>query len=120
MAPPRTSVDAFTGATRLTGQGRPGLRLAAWRAVWGAQRANPSTGPATSTWPAGSRTSSPHPGSDHHRRNDLAAAARHHHHRAGLGSGHRHPRHPTAKQSTRRLTVSGTSSWRPGRALCGI
>jgi hypothetical protein len=23
------------------GQGRPGLRLAAWRAVWGAQRANP-------------------------------------------------------------------------------
>jgi transposase len=25
----------------LTGQGRPGLRLAAWRAVWGAQRANP-------------------------------------------------------------------------------
>jgi hypothetical protein len=32
---------AFTGRTRLTGQGRPGLRLAAWRAVWGAQRANP-------------------------------------------------------------------------------
>ena len=24
-----------------TGQGRPSLRLAAWRAVWGAQRANP-------------------------------------------------------------------------------
>jgi hypothetical protein len=23
------------------GQGRPGLRLAAWRAVWGAQRADP-------------------------------------------------------------------------------
>jgi len=32
---------AFTGRTRLTGQGRPGLRLAAWRAVWGAQGANP-------------------------------------------------------------------------------
>ena len=31
---------AFTGRTKLTGQGRPGLRLAAWRAVWGAQRAN--------------------------------------------------------------------------------
>ena len=32
----------FVGAARrLTGQGRPGLRLAAWRAVWGAQRANP-------------------------------------------------------------------------------
>ena len=25
----------------MTGQGRPGLRLAAWRAVWGAQRASP-------------------------------------------------------------------------------
>jgi transposase len=32
---------AFKGRTKLTGQGRPGLRLAAWRAVWGAQRANP-------------------------------------------------------------------------------
>jgi hypothetical protein len=31
----------FKGRTKLTGQGRPGLRLAAWRAVWGAQRANP-------------------------------------------------------------------------------
>ncbi|MEV4517174.1 hypothetical protein AB0K00_50500 [Dactylosporangium sp. NPDC049525] len=29
------------GRTKLTGQGRPALRLAAWRAVWGAQRANP-------------------------------------------------------------------------------
>jgi transposase len=35
---------AFTGRTRLTGEGRPGLRLAAWRAVWGAQRANPVYG----------------------------------------------------------------------------
>ena len=31
----------FVGRTKLTGQGRPGLRLAAWRAVSGAQRANP-------------------------------------------------------------------------------
>jgi transposase len=31
----------FIGRTKLTGQGRPGLRLAAWRTVWGAQRANP-------------------------------------------------------------------------------
>jgi transposase len=36
------AILAETGdKTRLTGQGRPGLRLAAWRAVWGAQRANP-------------------------------------------------------------------------------
>jgi transposase len=31
---------AFTGRTKLTGQGRPKLRLAAWRAVWGALQTN--------------------------------------------------------------------------------
>ena len=41
LAPREKMSGAFTGRTRLTGQGRPGLRLAAWRAVWGAQRANP-------------------------------------------------------------------------------
>jgi transposase len=41
LAPRERLSGAFTGRTRLTGQGRPGLRLAAWRAVWGAQRANP-------------------------------------------------------------------------------
>jgi hypothetical protein len=30
-----------TGRTRTTGQGRPALRLAAWRAVWGALKSNP-------------------------------------------------------------------------------
>ena len=29
-----------TGRTKTTGQGRPGLRLAAWRAVWGALKSN--------------------------------------------------------------------------------
>ena len=41
LAPREKPSGAFTGRTRLTGQGRPGLRLAAWRAVWGAQCANP-------------------------------------------------------------------------------
>jgi hypothetical protein len=41
LAPREKLSAAFTGRTRLTGQGRPGLRLAAWRTVWGAQRANP-------------------------------------------------------------------------------
>jgi transposase len=41
LAPREKLSGAFTGRTRLTVQGRPGLRLAAWRAVWGAQRANP-------------------------------------------------------------------------------
>jgi transposase len=41
LAPREKLSGAFTGRTRLTGQGRPGLRRAAWRAVWAAQRANP-------------------------------------------------------------------------------
>ncbi len=44
LAPREKLSGAFTGRTRLTGQGRPALRLAAWRAVWGAQRANPVYG----------------------------------------------------------------------------
>ncbi|MFQ6331951.1 transposase [Nocardia sp. CWNU-33] len=41
LAPREKLSGTFTGRTKLTGQGRPGLRLAAWRAVWGARRANP-------------------------------------------------------------------------------
>jgi transposase len=41
LAPRENQSGAHAGRTRLTGQGRPGLRLAAWRAVWAAQRANP-------------------------------------------------------------------------------
>ena len=41
LAPREKLSGNFVGRTKLTGQGRPGLRLAAWRAVWGAQRANP-------------------------------------------------------------------------------
>jgi transposase len=42
LAPREKLPGTFTGRTKLTGQGRPGLRLAAWRAVWGAQRSNPA------------------------------------------------------------------------------
>jgi transposase len=44
LAPREKLSGSFVGRTKLTGQGRPGLRLAAWRAVWGAQRANPVYG----------------------------------------------------------------------------
>src|SRR5450631_484726 len=44
LAPGEMSSGTYTGRTRLTGQGRPGLRRAAWRAVWGAQKANPVYG----------------------------------------------------------------------------
>jgi hypothetical protein len=42
LAPREKASGSYAGRTKLTGQGRPGLRLAAWRAVWGAQRANPA------------------------------------------------------------------------------
>jgi transposase len=41
LAPREKLSGNYIGRTKLTGQGRPALRLAAWRAVWGAQRANP-------------------------------------------------------------------------------
>ncbi|MEU7139782.1 IS110 family transposase [Nocardia sp. NPDC046473] len=41
LAPREKKSGAFTGRARLTGAGRPGLRVAAWRGVWGTQRANP-------------------------------------------------------------------------------
>jgi transposase len=41
LAPREKLSGSFVGRTKLTGQGRPILRLAAWRAVCGAQRANP-------------------------------------------------------------------------------
>ena len=40
LAPREKLSGTFVGRTKLTGQGRPGLRLAAWRAVWGTQRSN--------------------------------------------------------------------------------
>jgi transposase len=44
LAPREKLSGSFVGRTKLTGQGRPALRLAAWRAVWGAQKSNPVFG----------------------------------------------------------------------------
>ena len=41
LAPRQKLSGAFVGRTKLAGQGRPGLRLAAWRAVWAARLSNP-------------------------------------------------------------------------------
>lgn len=41
LAPRQKTSGSYTGRTRTTGQGRPGLRLAAWRGVWGALKSNP-------------------------------------------------------------------------------
>jgi transposase len=41
LCPRETNSGNSVGVSRLSGRGRPGLRLAAWRAVWGAMHANP-------------------------------------------------------------------------------
>src|SRR5262249_19551338 len=41
LAPREKLSGTLTGRAKLTGQGRPGLRLAARRAAWGAHRSNP-------------------------------------------------------------------------------
>jgi transposase len=41
LAPRERMSGTFTGRARLGGAGRPGLRVAAWRAVWGAVHNNP-------------------------------------------------------------------------------
>jgi transposase len=101
LAPREKLSGAFAGRTRLTGQGRPGLRLAAWRAVWGAQRANPVY---RARYQHRAQQAQSHPGPDRHRGRDLAAPARRHHHRPGPGPRHSHPRHPDPTRDTRRLT----------------
>ena len=40
LAPRQKLSGTFVGRTKLTGQGRPGLRLAAWRVVWGVLQTN--------------------------------------------------------------------------------
>ena len=40
LAPREKKSGTFTGTTKVTGQGRPRLRVAAWRAVWGSLQTN--------------------------------------------------------------------------------
>jgi len=40
LAPREKLSGTFAGRTKLTGQGRPRLRVAAWRAVWGSLQTN--------------------------------------------------------------------------------
>jgi transposase len=40
LAPRENLSGTYVGRTKLTGQGRPGLRLAAWRVVWGVLQTN--------------------------------------------------------------------------------
>jgi transposase len=40
LAPRQRQSGTYTGQTKLTGKGRPRLRVAAWRAAWGALQTN--------------------------------------------------------------------------------
>jgi hypothetical protein len=106
LAPREKLSGAFTGRTRLTGQGRPGLRLAAWRGLGSPARQPRLPGPLPAPDQQRAEQAQPHPSADRHRRRDPAAPARRHHHRASLGSAHRHPRHPAGKHTSGRLILS--------------
>jgi len=101
LVPREKLSGSFVGRTKLTRQGRPRLRLAVWRTVWAAQKANPVY---AACHPDHPRTEHAHPdaGADGDRRGDPAAAARGHHHRPRLGSRHRRPRHPSPQTAADR------------------
>ncbi len=116
LAPREKLSGTFVGRTKLTGQGRPGLRLAAWRAVWGAQRANPVYDARyTHLTTRETQQADPHPGSSRHRCGDSAPAACRHHHRPQMGSDDRHPRHSPPHGADGRLT----STRRPVKLTAG-
>ena len=102
--------------------GAPGLRLAAWRAVWGAQRANPVY-----------RARYQHLTSRDHNKltptqaQTVIAAAILRHLHAVITTGQawdpvgRSTRHPAQQRGDSPPDLAGgPSSWRPGRALRGI
>ena len=111
LAPREKLSGTFTGRTKLTGQGRPELRLAAWRAVWGALQTNTvyaaryrhlTTREHNKLTPTQAQTV-------------IAAAILRHLHAVittgtGLGPGHRHPRHPAqGGHHPRRLRDNATN-----------
>jgi transposase len=98
LAPREKLSGTFVGRTKLTGQGRPALRLAAWRglgrATWQRRLRRPLQAPDH----PGDEQAHRDPGPDRDRRSDPATAARPHHHRPGMEPRDRRPRHlpPTA------------------------
>jgi transposase len=99
LAPREKLSGTFTGRTKLTGQGRPRLRAAAWRAVWAALQTNADQHRLRRPLPPPHhprhQPAHPHPGANRHRGRDPATPLRRDHHPHRLGPAHRHPRHPT-------------------------
>ena len=103
LAPRQKSSGSYTGRTRMTGQGRPGLRRAAWRAVWGALKSNPVYA-ARFAHPTGREHKAVHrAGTRRTRRGVAASPARRYHYRPAMGPGHR-GRRQTGPDTERRLT----------------
>jgi transposase len=121
LAPRQKSSGSYAGRTRTTGQGRPGLRLAAWRAVWGAEVQSRLRRPVQLPDQPRAQQAIHRAGARRSRRSPAPPAACRHHHRAAMGSRHRRRRQ--ARPAARRLTPGprrprGAS--RPGRAPRGI
>ncbi len=104
LAPRERSSGTFVGRTRVTGQGRPGLRLAAWRGIWGTLRANPgSRCPLHVSDDAGAQPAEADAGAGCGRGGVAAAVVRRHRRRPPLGSRRRHLRLASASGGGRRL-----------------
>jgi transposase len=115
LAPREKLSGNFIGRTKLTGQGRPGLRLAAWRAVWGATRQPGLRRPVHTPDQQTTQQTHRHPSPGRDRRSDPATTARRHHHRPTLGSGYRQPWRQTSRDHAhRRLTSAAGPSSRVG------
>lgn len=127
LAPRERISGTFTGKARLTGAGRPGLRTAAWRAVWGCLQTN-KVYAARYRHLTTRETNKlkPTPGPDHHRRRGPAPAARRRRPpprlgpRPGYRRWHQAPgaargRLTRARRARRRASPAG-----PGRAFRGI
>ena len=100
LAPRQRQSGTYTGQTRLTGKGRPRLRVAAWRAVWGALQTNTVyANRYRHLTTRETQQAQAHPGPDRDRRRDPAAPARRDHHRPSLGPPHRQPTGPTQQTS---------------------
>ena len=110
LAPRQKTSCSSTGRTRTTGEGRPGLPLAAWRSLWGALQPN-HVYAARFAHLTSREHNKLYTGQAHAA---LAAATtpRHHQHRPAMGPRHR--RRPTKEPAADRRLIPDTR--RSGRA----
>ena len=125
LAPRERMSGTFTGKARLTGAGRPGLRVAAWRAMWGAMNNNEVYAERYRHLTTREVNKlKPTPGADRDRGSDPQAAPRSGHHRPRVEPDHRcrRPRQGRARfqppEGIHRARTRHKAE--SGRAFCGI